>query len=155
MPTRDESAREGFKGYCIHQPFGGMQIPIPGQNAVMRDYAARQRLIFKLSVNELNFPDCHVMLDSLTSHLDGLEGIIMTSLFILPRDDDARHRVLQRFVDEGRALHLVFENIVVREAADCDAVEQIIAVARTTVECPHNIPHDLLPPAAAFRSFTN
>jgi sporadic carbohydrate cluster protein (TIGR04323 family) len=151
----DTAPRNGFKGYCIHQPFGGMQIPIPGQNAVMRDYAARQDLVFKLSVNELNFPNCHMMLDSLTNQLDGLEGIIMTSLFILPKDVDARDAIFRAVFDQSCAVHVVFENLVIRDQASRARAEEIISVANTVAECPQNIADEIIPPLPVFQSFTN
>ena len=54
--------REGFRGYCVHQPFNGLRVPVPLQNTLLRDFLARKGLMFKLSVNELDFPGCHVQL---------------------------------------------------------------------------------------------
>ena len=105
--------KEGYKGYCTHQPFNGNQIPIPGQNAVLRDYTRRQNLMFKLSNNEMNFPRCHLVLNSLLDQLPHLEGIVMTSVFMLPLDSEERWKIYDRVLEENCEMHCVFENLVV------------------------------------------
>lgn len=151
----NNSQKSGFKGYCTHQPFGGMRIPVPGQNAVMRDYARRQGLEFKLSVNELNFPYCYLMLDVLLDQMTDLEGFIITSLFMLPNSKSARRDIFQSILDHDCSLHIVFENLVVSDGTSWAAAEDIILVAHTAKSCPKNIPANLLPLIPGFRSFTN
>ena len=67
--------QHGFRGYCVHQPFNGLRMPVPAQNILLRDYAGRHGLMFKLSVNELDFPNCDVQLFGLlAANLGGDPG---------------------------------------------------------------------------------
>ena len=138
--------KEGYKGYCTHQPFNGNQIPIPGQNAVLRDYMRRQNLMFKLSNNEMNFPRCHLVLNSLLDQLPHLEGIVMTSVFMLPLDSEERWKIYDRVLEENCEMHCVFENLVIKTPDDVDAAEEIFGAWKVIQQCPTTIPSEFLPP---------
>ena len=136
--------REGFRGYCVHQPFNGLRVPVPLQNMLLRDFLARKHLMFKLSVNELDFPGCHVQLRGLLDQLADLEGIVMASLFMLPADAAARREVYTRVQAAGATVHFVMENIALSDCADAERVEDLFRMARLLPHCPRRIDPDLL-----------
>jgi sporadic carbohydrate cluster protein (TIGR04323 family) len=155
MKSLEMKKREGYRGYITHKPFGGSLIPATGQNAIMQRYAARDGLMFMLSVQELNFPNCYVTLNDLLTELPDLEGVVMTSAFMLPPDFDLRSVVFKKFVEQDCELHFALENIVIRNTNDIDLVEEILAVAATIANCPQQIPAEFIGSSPGFNSFTD
>ncbi len=152
IPTSPQ--RMGLRGYVTHHEFAGMRIPAPVQNLVLRDYAARNKLVFELSIGEYFFPNCHVQLDGILRNLDNFIGVVMCSLFMLPKNAEHRHRVYQEFIRHDAALHLVFESLVIRGEADIDRAEDIIRFQSVLSQCPTMIPRELLPPLEPIDTFT-
>jgi sporadic carbohydrate cluster protein (TIGR04323 family) len=132
--------RSGYRGYVSSREFGGFRIPVPVQTIVLRDYCARHKLLYKLHVNENMFPHSYMVLDGMLGELDGLEGILMFSMFMLPRRKQRRAAVYDRFFDAGIALHLVLENFVIREPGDVGPVEEILSATSLLEFCPKRLP---------------
>jgi len=145
--------KEGIRGYVTHHTFGGNKIPIPMQNLILRDYAHRNKLLFKLSVNEYSIPNCYIQLDYLLTELPTLEGIVMCSVFMMPQKSAKRREIYQRFLDHGATLHLIFESTVVRTQEDVDTIEEMLAIRDTLKVCPKTIPQELLLPLDQIAQF--
>lgn len=128
--------RLGYRGYVSSREFGGFRIPVPVQTIVLRDYCARHKLVYKLHVNENAFPHSYMVLDALVNELDGLEGVLMFSMFMLPARAERRRRLYERLIGQEQSLHLVLEGFVIREMADIEPVEQILSISRLLPFCP-------------------
>jgi len=137
--------KQGVRGYVTHHEFGGNKIPIPVQNLVLRNYTHQNNLFFKLSINEYSIPYCYIQLESLLIELPELEGVVMCSIFMLPKNPTKRKAIYQQFLDHDAALHLIFESTVIRTQEDVDLVEEIIAIRKILSTCPQSIPRRLLP----------
>jgi sporadic carbohydrate cluster protein (TIGR04323 family) len=133
-------ARQGYRGYVTSREFGGCRIPVPIQILVLRDYAARKRLFFKLPVNENSFPHSYLVLEGLVRRLSDLEGILVCSMFMLPERPERRHRLYDHVFRQGAAMHLVMEDMVIRAPGDVEPVEDILAVYHSLRHCPTSIP---------------
>ena len=144
----------GYRTYCTHQPFGGFQIPVPVQNIVVREYARRNQLLLKLSVNELFLPGCYLGLQGLLEQLPRLEGLFMASLFVLPEDAEVRERVYAALLRESASLHLVMESVVASSRADFERIEEILMIHQTLKDCPKTLPEALLEPLPASPCFS-
>lgn len=136
--------REGFRGYCTNAEFGGHRIPVPVQNLMLRDYVQCRNLLFRLSVNELQFPNCYLQLMGLLPQLSKLEGVIMCSFFMLPKHPAMRQTIYQAFLKHWASLHFVMENVVIQTAKDVEPVEEILAIQAALPACPRSIPCDLV-----------
>ena len=145
----------GFRGYSTHREFGGNRIPVPIQNLMMRDYTSRRNLMFKLGIDEFNFPNCYLRLMSLLEELPTLEGIVMCSLFMLPKEQGVRLSIYEAFFDHGAALHLIMENAIVQHPDDVAYVEELFQLSETLKVCPTSIPNELLPPLNISTFFTS
>lgn len=135
----------GFRGYVTHREFGGYMIPVPTQNLVLRDYCARNNLLFKLSVNEFFFPGSYVQLENILVSLPTLEGIVMCSMFMLPKTAKEREKIYNRVIETNTQLHLVLENRVIKSSDDVQALEEVFDVTQALTLAPKTIPTDLLP----------
>ena len=119
---------EGYRGYIVSRPVRGSHFPQRVQNLVVRDYAQRRKLPFRLSVTEYAMPGCTMMFESLLDELPQLDGIVLFSLFVLPAQRDRRLRAYERVLGAGKTLHAGLENLVLAGQRDIAAWEDIIGV---------------------------
>jgi sporadic carbohydrate cluster protein (TIGR04323 family) len=134
--------RLGYRGYVTSREFGGARIPVPVQALVLRDYCARKELLYKLHVNENVFPNSYLVLDSLVGNLDGLEGVLMCSMYMLPKRAARRQALYEHIFRQGVSMHFVLEEFVVTRPSDTIAVEEILAISEALPLCPTEIPDD-------------
>jgi sporadic carbohydrate cluster protein (TIGR04323 family) len=134
------AARSGYRGYVSCREFGGLRIPVPVQTIVLRDYCARKNFVYKLHVNENEFPHSYMVLDGMLNELDGLEGILVFSMFMLPERAERRRQVYRRVFEAGIELHIVLENFVIRGPADVRPVEEILSASGLLQFCPTRLP---------------
>ena len=114
----------------------GSAIPQRVQNLVVRDYAQRRGLPYRLAATEYAMPGAYMMLEDTLAELDRLDGIVMYSLFLLPADAAHRRRVYDRVLATGTSLHAALEDMVVRTVADIRAFEDVTAVAHALRATP-------------------
>jgi sporadic carbohydrate cluster protein (TIGR04323 family) len=127
--------RKGFRGYCTHNAFGEYRMPVPAQNILYRDYANKNGLYFKLSVNELFFKKCFLHLFALLDELEWLEGILMCSIFMLPQDKGIRQKIYERLLESDCELHFVLENFILKNINNVEELEQIFQLRKMTENC--------------------
>jgi sporadic carbohydrate cluster protein (TIGR04323 family) len=135
-------ARSGYRGYVTSREFGGARIPVAVQALVLRDYCARKDLLYKLHVNENIFPNSYLVLDGLIPNLDGFEGVLMCSLFMLPKQAARRRTLYEHIFRQGVTMHFVLEDLVVARPADTGFIEDILAISAALPFCPQTIPQD-------------
>lgn len=123
--------RAGWRGYIASRPIDGSRTPQHVQNLVIRDYAARLGLAYKLSATEYAMPHCYMMLEQVLAELPELEGVIVYSLFMLPERKERRRAVYRRVLDAGAALHAAVEGLTLANEADIDRLEDIWSVRQT------------------------
>jgi sporadic carbohydrate cluster protein (TIGR04323 family) len=125
--------RVGYRGYVTARPFGGLHIPVPLQALALRDYCARKGYLYKLHANENVFPNSYLVLEGVINELDRYEGLLATSMFMMPRRAERRRKIYDAILKQGASLHFVLEDIVIRNPADIESVEEVLSI------------HDLLP----------
>lgn len=113
-----------LRGYIFARPFEGERVPQHVQNIVLRDYCQRNNHQLLLAATEYAMPDSTLILESVLNEIDQLDGILMYSLFQLPRAEDHRASVIRRILDSGRTLHFAVENMTISDAASANAIEQ-------------------------------
>lgn len=128
--------RGGYRGYIVSRPVRGSHFPQRVQNLVVRDYAQRHKLPFRLSVTEYAMPGCTMMFESLLDELPSLDGIVLFSLFVLPAQRDRRMRAYERVLAAGKTLHAALENLVLADRAGIAPWEDIIGVDATLATAP-------------------
>jgi sporadic carbohydrate cluster protein (TIGR04323 family) len=133
-------ARSGYRGYVSSREFGGLRIPVPVQALVLRDYAQRKKLLYKLHVNENLFPHSYMVLEGLVRTLNGFEGVLVCSMFMLPERPERRARIYERILEQGVEMHLVLEDMVIARRADIAPVEEILQITETLRHCPASVP---------------
>lgn len=126
----------GFRGYCTHNRFGEYKIPVPAQNIIYKDYVLKNNLHFKLSVSELFIKGSYVTLYSLLKELNSLEGILMCSYSMLPKNTKKRNQIFNEVLESNSQLHFVLENFVLKNQYDINKLEKIIRLKSIINLCP-------------------
>jgi sporadic carbohydrate cluster protein (TIGR04323 family) len=118
-------SRSGYRGYVGARPIFGNRTPQHVQNIVIREYAARHRLAYKLSATEYAMPSSYIMLQQVLGELPRLEGVILYSMFMLPQRPDVRASIYETFRRTGAILHAAVEGLAIRDADDARRFEDI------------------------------
>jgi sporadic carbohydrate cluster protein (TIGR04323 family) len=132
--------REGYRGYVTSRPFGGLMIPVPVQAMVLRDWCQRHGKIYKLHLNENSFPHSYMVLEGMVRNLDGLEGLLMVSMFMLPVRPERRRAIYDKILAQGADLRFVLEDLAIAARADIEPVEEILAIHEALKLSPQTIP---------------
>ena len=135
-----EKKRVGYRGYVTCRPFGGLHIPVPVQALVMRDYCTRNGFMYKLHVNENIFPHSYVVLEGVINELDMFEGLLATSIFMMPKRAERRREIYRRVLEKDASLHFVLEDMVIRKPADIEPVEEILSIHFLLPSAPQMVP---------------
>jgi sporadic carbohydrate cluster protein (TIGR04323 family) len=129
-------SERGYRGYVGSRPVRGVAFPQRVQNLVVRDYAQRRGLAYRLSLVEHAMPGSYMILENLLDELPQLDGAIFFSAFMLPPERSARQAVYDRFIATGASLHLALENRCVTDRRSCEELEETIAVAHALGATP-------------------
>ena len=120
---------DGYRGYVFSRPVLGNRAPQHVQNLVIRDYAARRGLLYKLSATEYAMPGCYLVLEQVLDALDGVQGVILYTLFMLPEDREYRLGIYDRVLGAGRQLHSAVEGFRLEGAEDIGRWESLLVTA--------------------------
>lgn len=132
--------RSGYRGYVTSREFGGLRIPVPVQALILRDYCGRKGFLYKLHTNENMFPHSYMVLEGLMHELEIYEGILLTSMFMLPERAERRRKIYETVLGRGSELHFVMEEMVISRHEHIDAVEEILQIANTLPHCLKALP---------------
>ena len=119
------NAPKGYRGYISARATAGGRTPQHVQNLVIRDYASRRQLQFKLSVTEYVMPGAFMQLHLILEDLQNLEGVILYSLFMLPANHLHRMDIYRKVLDRGCSLHFAVEGLTLETPEDIERLETL------------------------------
>ena len=120
---------KGYRGYVFSRPVNGHRVPQHIQNLVIRDYAARKRLLYKLSATEYVMPGSYLVLEQVLAAISGLDGILLYTMYMLPSDAAYRHSIYERILGAGCGLHAAVEDFTLETSADVPRWESVLLTA--------------------------
>jgi sporadic carbohydrate cluster protein (TIGR04323 family) len=126
------SNRSGYRGDIGSRPYFGERAAQHVQNLVIRDYCQRNGHPYLLSATEYAMNGCYMMLEEVFRELPRLEGIVLYSIFMLPRNRDRRRRAYDTVLSSGAVMAGALENLVIRNEQDIRVVEDIWAIKLLT-----------------------
>ncbi|MEM9557109.1 MAG: LIC12192 family sporadic carbohydrate cluster protein [Acidobacteriota bacterium] len=132
-------SRLALRGYIGSRPLDGQRVPQHVQNLVVRDYAARHGLEYRLSAAEYVMPGSYLMLEQVLAEIEAsaeLQGLIAYSLFMLPPDSRRRDAIWRRLAAAGAVFHAAVEELAVAGADDVERVETILSVHGALAAAP-------------------
>ena len=111
------------QGYVTVRPFGGLSIPVPVQNLVLRNYVAQMNAAYVLPLNEHKFENCFMQLFTLINVAETDAHIAMCSSKMLPRNKKIRIALFELIKIKSLKVHFVFENKILSDANDIKVFE--------------------------------
>ena len=125
----------GYRGYIASRAINGDRVPHHVQNIVIRDYAIRHNLQYLLSATEMSPDSCFIVLNDVLSNLDMIGGVIMYSLFMLPKNFGARNRIYDILLQNKKTLHAAVENIALTTQDVIQRMEEIFLLSGLLEVC--------------------
>ena len=122
----------GYRGYIASRPILRHRTPQHVQNLVIRDFANRHGLAYRLSAAEYAMPACYLMLENVLNELRHLDGMIAYSLFMMPRDAARRRAVWHRILDRGATFYAAVEELHLATDTDVERLETLFELRQAT-----------------------
>ena len=122
----------GYRGYIFSKEIRGNFVPQRVQNLVIKDYAQRKKIFFKLSATEYNFQNFK-NLKQVLKRINSFEGMIFYSLFMLPTVKKERIEIYNKFFNNKKHLHFALEEIVIKSKKDSFVIEDILSIKKNTL----------------------
>ena len=122
------SDRAGYRGYIGSRAYQGQRAPQHVQNLVIRDFCQRNEFQYLLSATEYAMSGGYVMLEEVMRELPKLKGIVLYSVFMLPKNTQRRFDLYERVLGEGVSLYGAVENLIVEDACSVEYLEDILNV---------------------------
>ena len=126
---------KGLRGYIFSRPFFGERVPQRVQNLVLRDYCTQNKIHFLLSFVEYRMKDSYLILNSLLSEIDDIDGIVFYSLLQLPINDSKRAEIIENIIKKRKSMHFALEGLVVDNTSSNLRVENIFKVKKEMQLC--------------------
>lgn len=118
----------GYRGYIFSRDINGNFIPQRVQNLVIKDFAARNDLFFKLSSTEYIMKDTYLMMFALLKELNSIDGVIFYSLEMLPRIKKHRNKFFSAFLEKKKKIYFALEELKVFKKADLLKIENFLSL---------------------------
>jgi sporadic carbohydrate cluster protein (TIGR04323 family) len=80
------------------------------------------------------------VLEGVINELDMFEGLLVTSIFMMPKRAERRRDVYRRILEKNASLHFVLEDMVIRKPADIEPAEEILSIHFLLPTAPQMIP---------------
>lgn len=125
-----------LQGYVTSRSFGGLYIPVPMQSSYLRGYCVQNDYLYKLHVNENEFPHSYLVLESVLEDIAAYDGIVCCSAFMLPENPSRRARIYQRLLDAGAGIHFVLDGNAIQSEDDVAVVETNLALSAALQRSP-------------------
>jgi len=121
---------KGYRGYIFSRSINKNFIPQRVQNLVIRDFAARKKIFFKLSLTEYNMKNCYIMLNSLIKDINKIDGIIFYSIEMLPTDKKEALKLIDLFLKKKKSLYFALEELKVSSKKDLMIIKEILMIKK-------------------------
>jgi sporadic carbohydrate cluster protein (TIGR04323 family) len=121
--------QKGYRGYVFSRSVDDHRVPQHIQNLVIRDYAQRRKLHYLLSATEYAMPGSYLILEQVLDDLGALDGVILYSMFMLPREPQQRAEIYRRLLAAGCRLHAAVEGFVLNSEVDIERWENVLRTA--------------------------
>ena len=109
----------------------GERVPQHVQNIGIRDYCEKNNLFYLLSSVEYAMKDCHLMLEQVLNEIKSIDGVVVYSLFQLPRSEKLRSKIYKKILNNKKEMHFSVEGLKIKSKKDIDKLESIWSVRQS------------------------
>lgn len=125
---------KGYRGYIFSREINGNFIPQRVQNLVIKDFAERKKLFFKLSQTEYIMKKSYSMLNALLSDLKAIDGIIFYSIEMLPDNFEERSRILKKIIEKKKKIFFALEELQINDLKKINYLEKLISIKKNSMK---------------------
>jgi sporadic carbohydrate cluster protein (TIGR04323 family) len=126
MIIQKSKNQKGFRGYIFSREINGNFIPQRVQNLVIKDFASRNNLFFKLSSTEYIMQDCYAMMNALLDDLKKIQGMLPESKF-------ERINFIKKVLQKKCIIFFALEEIEIKKKKDIFFVEDLMHFKRISM----------------------
>ena len=134
MKNQKQNNIKGFRGYIFSREINDNFIPQRVQNLIIRDFALRNKIFFKLSSTEYNMKNSYTMLNSLIQDYLKIDGIIFYSIEMLPNDKKFINNLMKTFVEKKKKIYFALEEIKVSNKNDIKKIIEILLIKKFSMK---------------------
>ena len=121
---------KGYRGYIFSRSINNNFIPQRVQNLVIRDFAYRKKIFFKLSLTEYNMKNCYIMLNTFLKDVNKIDGIIFYSIEMLPTDKKEALKLIDLFLKKKKILYFALEELKVSSKKDLMRIKETLMIKK-------------------------
>ncbi|MDA9956147.1 hypothetical protein N9D06_01790 [Candidatus Pelagibacter sp.] len=107
-----------YQGYVQLTEFNSIYLPPSVQNLIIKNFCDQNRAIFKLSVHEPNIKNCYMELFYILRKIKKIDGLVMTSIYMLPQDKKNFSLFLKLYKKRKLTLMFIFENKKINSSSE-------------------------------------
>ena len=109
-------------GYVTSRSFQGLTIPVPAQNACLREYARTKELMYVLPPLEHYFDNCYMQLFTALNSLQFGDTLAMYSAAMLPISSSKLHQIFKIIENKNASIYFVLEAKLVYTLNECQPI---------------------------------
>lgn len=133
------SDRLGYRGYIGSRPYRGNRVPQHVQNLVIRDFCTRKGFTYLLSATEYAMPGCYMVLNEVANEAPKLGGVVLYSIYMLPKRRSRRLALCRRFLDADATVHGAVEDISITTDDDLDRIDEMLMLSDLISPSPETL----------------
>jgi len=126
---------KNFRGYIFSRSFYGERAPQHIQNQIIRDFCEKKKINYFLSSVEYTLDNSNLILKKVLNELDEVDGIVMYSLFQLPKNTSEREKVYKKILNKKKLLYFAVENLRLKYNYEKNHIENIIKIKTLLPSC--------------------
>ena len=126
---------KNFRGYIFSRSFYGERAPQHIQNQIIRDFCEKKKINYFLSSVEYTLDNSNLILKKVLNELDEVDGIVMYSLFQIPKNTSEREKVYKKILNKKKLLYFAVENLRLKYNYEKNHIENIIKIKTLLPSC--------------------
>lgn len=131
---RVQKHKKGFRGYIFSRKINGNFIPQRVQNLVIREFANRKNITFKLSSTEYNMKNSYIMLSSLEDDFDSIDGVIFYSIEQLLDNKKKCLKILNFLINNKKIIFFALEELKFSNKFEFKKLNEILFIKENSMK---------------------
>lgn len=126
--------KKGFRGYIFSRKINGNFIPQRVQNLVIREFANRKDIMFKLSSTEYNMKNSYIMLNSLSDDYIFIDGVIFYSIEQLLDNKKICLKIIRFLLNKKKIIFFALEELKISNISELDQLNEILFIKKNSMK---------------------
>lgn len=119
-----------LQGYVSVRPFGGVALPVPIQNLVLRNYCQQIGFLYALPMGEHKYEDCFMQLFATLNGAEKNSDIGFCSAHMLPTNNELMAKLQSIVTAKHLTLHCLFEGAVINTLSGFQEIRRRITLRK-------------------------